>query len=239
MWSSLMPAAGASLAGHWASCVFLQQGTTPFILFLGTHAPRLPGPSKAMAAKLHKGNYRGERRKQTIASYLFFLPVGWKSPYKTLQISKSRVQNRKHGIPWEDPVLRCVVCVSLGREWLKIWVQKEEVAVFFIFIFIFLQAYKTQMPVPLANLKHFQCNCSVAIICQQITILLNFNVANLRWLYSKFMQLITVIKLPHLQRKQSNPLLQLLWVNAKCQGVTSALRGISIQLKMHKISALF
>lgn len=80
---------------------------------------------------------------------------------------------------------------------------------YFLFLF-FLQAYKTQMPVPLANLKHFQCNCSVAIICQQITILLNFNVANLRWLYSKFMQLITVIKLLHLQRKQSNPLLQLL-----------------------------
>lgn len=87
--------------------------------------------------------------------------------------------------------------------------QKEEAAVIFYFYF-FLQAYKTQMPVPLANLKHFQCNCSVAIICQQITILLNFNVANLRWLYSKFMQLITVIKLLHLQRKQSNPLLQLL-----------------------------
>lgn len=27
--------------------------------------------------------------------------------------------------------------------------------------------------------------------------------------------------------------------NAKCQGVTSALQGITLQLKMHKISALF
>lgn len=61
-----------------------------------------------------------------------------------------------------------------------------------------------------ADLKCFQYNCSVAVICQQITILVNFNVANLRWLYSKFMQLITVIKLLRLQRKQSNPLLQLL-----------------------------